>query len=79
MTIAVRALRIAGGFGLLLVGGLLALPGVPGPGIPIMLLGLVLLSSHFAWAKRAMDWLKARTAALRARVQSGPSDGSGRA
>ncbi|MBS1854244.1 MAG: hypothetical protein JST11_02680 [Acidobacteria bacterium] len=79
MTIAVRALRIAGGFGLLLVGGLLALPGVPGPGIPIMLLGLVLLSSHFAWAKRAMDWLKARGAALRARVQSGPSNGSGRA
>jgi hypothetical protein len=79
MTIALRALRVAGGFGLLIVGGLLALPGIPGPGIPIMLLGLVLLSSHFAWARRALDWVKARAAAVRGRLRTGSPGGSARA
>jgi hypothetical protein len=51
-------LRVCAGFLVLLVGLLLALPGVPGPGIPLMLFGLVLLSARFAWAKRMLDWVK---------------------
>ena len=51
-------LKIAAGFVLLIAGGLLALPGIPGPGIPLMLLGLVLLSAHFHWARRALEWLR---------------------
>ena len=53
-------LKIAGGFALLLAGGVLALPGIPGPGIPLVLLGLSLLSSRFGWARRAQDWIKNR-------------------
>ncbi len=76
MTLALRAVRVAAGFGLLFAGAVLALPGVPGPGIPIMLGGLVLLSSHFAWARRALDWAKARADAVRRRVQAASSGGN---
>ena len=49
----------------LLAGAILALPLVPGPGIPLMLVGLVLLSSHFTWAKRCLDWAKLKWHRLR--------------
>jgi hypothetical protein len=61
----VLAMRLVAGFALLIIGGLLALPGVPGPGIPVVLLGLLLLSGHFAWARKALAWLRKRTAGLR--------------
>lgn len=47
-----RALKISIGFLLLLVGAILAVPGVPGPGFLIALAGLVLLSAEFIWARR---------------------------
>ncbi|MBZ5594725.1 MAG: PGPGW domain-containing protein [Acidobacteriia bacterium] len=43
------------------VGLILAIPGVPGPGIPIVLLGLVILSSHFSWAKTLLDWARQKS------------------
>ena len=42
----------------LLMGLILAIPGVPGPGIPLILLGLVVLSPRFEWAKRMLKWGK---------------------
>lgn len=60
----VRALRVLVGFVVLIVGGVLALPGVPGPGIPIILLGLWVLSDHFVWARRALDWVKRKIASV---------------
>lgn len=54
------ALKVLCGFLLLIVGAVLAIPGVPGPGIPILLLGLWLLSDHFTWARRAFAWIKER-------------------
>ena len=62
-------LRLTAGFGLLIVGCVLALPGVPGPGIVLILLGLVLLSDHFAWARRALVWTKEKVTRLRHRVR----------
>ena len=53
-----KHLRICAGFLALLVGFILALPLVPGPGIAVMLVGLVLLSDHFTWARRCVDWAK---------------------
>lgn len=47
-------LKLVAGFALLFVGAVLAIPGVPGPGIPIMVLGLVLLSDRFSWARRIL-------------------------
>ena len=58
---ALRYIRLLTGLLLLIVGAVLALPLVPGPGIPLIILGLVLLSDHFPWAKRALHWLKEKT------------------
>ena len=67
MSLARKHLRIFAGFLALAVGALLALPLVPGPGIPLMLVGLVLLSDHFTWAKRYLDWAKLKWQRLRAK------------
>ena len=53
-----KPLRMFAGLVVLFVGVVLALPLVPGPGIPLILVGLLLLSDHFVWAKRTLDWAK---------------------
>jgi hypothetical protein len=53
---------------LLAAGAILALPGVPGPGIPLILLGLLILSDHFAWAKKLLEWAKRKAAYARAKA-----------
>jgi hypothetical protein len=55
-----RYWKMTGGFLALSAGIVLSLPLVPGPGIPLILLGLVLLSDDFAWARRALQWSKSR-------------------
>jgi Putative transmembrane protein (PGPGW) len=55
------------GFLLLVVGGILSIPLVPGPGIPLIILGLVLLSRDFRWAARALEWTKKKWQSLRGR------------
>lgn len=53
-----KRLRIVGGFLLLCTGAILALPGIPGPGIAFILLGLLILSDHFAWASKLLQLVK---------------------
>jgi len=53
-----RTLGVVCGFLLVSVGLILSIPFVPGPGIPLVVLGLVILSGHFTWAKRFLDWAK---------------------
>ena len=48
-----RALVLVVGIVVIALGLLLSLPGVPGPGIVLVFVGLVILSSEFAWAHRA--------------------------
>jgi uncharacterized protein (TIGR02611 family) len=53
--------------GAIVVLGLILIP-LPGPGIPVVIAGIVLLSTEFLWAARARDygrglWARARTAA----------------
>jgi hypothetical protein len=57
--------KIGTGFILVIAGTLLALPGVPGPGIPLVIGGLLLLSPHLAWARRSLSWLRERTVRFR--------------
>lgn len=40
------------GFTVLLFGALLTIPGVPGPGILVIVAGLALLGTEFLWARR---------------------------
>ena len=51
----IRASRITVGVALVLVGSVLALPLVPGPGLPLIFVGLTVLSVEFEWARRLRD------------------------
>ncbi len=57
--------RVVLGFFLLIAGLILSIPGVPGPGIAVILLGLIVLAEHFHWARRILDWTKQKFARLR--------------
>lgn len=63
----VRIGRIAVGFLLLVVGGILSLPLVPGPGLLLVVVGLGVLSNDFHWARRLRDWAHREWDHLRSR------------
>ena len=69
MTPIRKFLRISLGFLLLAVGLLLSIPLVPGPGIVVIILGLVILSNHFGWARRLLEWAKRKAASVMDRVK----------
>ena len=50
-----RASRVVGGLALIAVGVVLALPGVPGPGLLCVFGGVTVLSGEFEWARRLRD------------------------
>lgn len=67
-----------------LAGTSIALAGIvllvlPGPGIPLLILGLAVLSTEFTWAKRALGYVQTRAtsaaALMRARWRRGRSRG----
>ena len=43
---------------------------LPGPGIAVILLGLVVLSAEFQWAKRALAWMRERFTDLREQAKA---------
>jgi len=51
-----RFFKILGGFTLLLAGAVMVF--TPGPGWPVIFLGLTLLAAEFVWAKKLMDRMK---------------------
>ncbi|MGE5648358.1 MAG: PGPGW domain-containing protein [Acidobacteriota bacterium] len=63
-----KIVRISLGFLALIAGAILSLPGVPGPGIAIMILGLVILADYYRWARRSRDWLKEKAYRVRDRA-----------
>jgi tellurite resistance protein TerC len=65
--------RLARKFGVTLGGGVLLLAGVamlvlPGPGILVIIAGLAVLATEYAWAKRPLDAMRDRARRLRERV-----------
>ncbi len=61
------------GLALLAVG--LVLLVLPGPGLPVLLVALTLLSRRFPWARRALRWASARWRHLVDRPRRGPPPG----
>jgi len=53
----VRATRVVIGIVLIILGALLSLPFVPGPGLLLVFGGLTVLSSEFEWARRWRAYL----------------------
>ena len=62
-----RLLRIIFGFTLLIAGLALSLPGIPGPGIVVVVLALGVLSRDFHWAERIRQYLHNKWHELRNR------------
>jgi Putative transmembrane protein (PGPGW) len=62
-----KHLRVCGGFLALFAGIIMAVPLVPGPGIPLIIVGLVLLGDHFVWAKRILNRAKQKWQEFHAR------------
>jgi len=58
------------GFLVLIIGIILAIPGVPGPGVAVILLGLVILSAHFHWARRSVEWVKRKAEQAKQKARS---------
>jgi hypothetical protein len=64
-----RRLGVAvSGTAVILVGAFLALPGVPGPGVLVMLIGLGILATEFVWARRWLTAVKRRSEHLADRL-----------
>ncbi|MBI3797491.1 MAG: hypothetical protein HY268_11075 [Deltaproteobacteria bacterium] len=53
-----RLCRIIFGLLLLLLGVFMSIPGVPGPGIVVIVFSFAILSRDFYWAERAHNYLK---------------------
>jgi membrane protein implicated in regulation of membrane protease activity len=53
-----RVARITSGTVLLIVGAILSVPGVPGPGVLVMFAGLSILAVDFVWAHRLKTRIK---------------------
>ncbi len=73
MTSIRKILQIGLGFLLLAVGLILSIPFVPGPGILVIILGLVILGNHFHWARRLLEWAKGQAASVAKRVKRPPA------
>ena len=71
MQVLARAARRGGVFvvGMTLLAAGAAMLVLPGPGIAVILLGLVVLSAEFQWAKRALAWMRERFSDLRDQAQ----------
>jgi uncharacterized protein (TIGR02611 family) len=68
----VRAIRRGGVF---LTGTTLLIAGtamlvLPGPGIAVILLGLVVLSAEFKWAQRTLAWVRERGRTVKDQAQA---------
>ena len=58
-----RIFLILAGFTLLLLGIIMIF--TPGPGTPVILMGLGLLAAEFVWARRIVDRIKRETTRLK--------------
>jgi tellurite resistance protein TerC len=55
---ALRVVRTVMGFTVILVGLVLTIPGIPGPGLLIVIGGLAILATEYMWARRYLNKVK---------------------
>jgi hypothetical protein len=53
-----KLVRVGFGAMLVVLGALLSIPGIPGPGVLLIFFGLSVLSTDSELARRAVEWLK---------------------
>jgi uncharacterized protein (TIGR02611 family) len=64
-----RVLRITSGVALCVVGLILMIPGVPGPGFVLVFLGLSVLAIDFVWAHRLKTHLKTQSGRIMDKIR----------
>ena len=69
-----RVVRITGGIVVLVVGLILAIPGVPGPGFVFLFLGLSILAMDFVWAHRLKTKLQDQAGKVVRKVRGQPRE-----
>jgi uncharacterized protein (TIGR02611 family) len=72
LQVLTRAVRRGGVFvvGMTLLVAGAAMLVLPGPGIAVILLGLVVLSAEFKWAQRALTWVRERASDIKNQAQA---------
>jgi uncharacterized protein (TIGR02611 family) len=55
---ALRIVRTIMGFTVILIGLVLTIPGIPGPGLLIVFGGLAILATEYVWARRYLAKIK---------------------
>jgi tellurite resistance protein TerC len=68
-----RIIRITGGIVVIVVGIILSVPGVPGPGLIVVFIGLSILAVDFVWARRLKMKLKEQAGKVMDKVRGKPS------
>ncbi len=58
LTQAKRLIILVIGLTVLIFGGILAIPGIPGPGFLVIIFGLAILGTEFVWAKKLLKRFK---------------------
>jgi tellurite resistance protein TerC len=69
-----RVARITAGIVILIAGVFLALPGIPGPGLVVMFIGLSILAVDFVWARRLKRQLKEQAGKMVRKVRGQPKE-----
>ena len=67
-----RIVRIIGGIVVVLAGLILAIPGVPGPGLLVVFIGLSILAVDFVWAHRVKTKIEDQTSKVMRKVRGQP-------
>ncbi len=67
-----RVIRITGGIVVLLVGIILAIPGIPGPGLILIFVGLSILAVDFVWAHRLKSKIQDQARKMVRKVRGQP-------
>ena len=65
LQLAKRVILIVFGFTILLLGIVLSVPGVPGPGFLVIFGGLAILAVEFIWARKLLNRFKEQGTRLR--------------
>jgi uncharacterized protein (TIGR02611 family) len=73
-----RVIRITAGVVVLLAGIFLAIPGVPGPGLLVIFIGLSILAIDFVWAHRLKKHIEHQTKNVVDKVRGKPTSGGPR-
>jgi len=71
---AKRIIRITAGVVVTIVGIILAIPGVPGPGLILIFVGLSILAVDFVWAHRLKTKLQTEAGKMIQKVRGQPKE-----